>query len=295
MAYERNWYKVQQLFTVDGNIDGGIQVIDCAGFFVGAYVQLSSSSIPITTSSPIYSIKRISTETGIFTIYVGPADKNINSRSDVSAYTVADSASILQPEQSIPQVKEQYVPSLTYDHDPIRAIRDVLVDDHGNYYNDQNPIPVAFSAALPSTVEIASGDGSGDKLKVNGDGSINVIVETGSGQITKNVSKFNAISSVASGVSTTIVTYIVPALKTAILERVDVSGTNYATFFIKVNAVEQARRRTWYGNFNEVVNFTSPTSEGYALVASDVVTIVVLHTRPFLGDFEARIQVTQLG
>lgn len=131
MAYERLWAKVQQSFTADGGLDGGIQVANPAGFFVTAYVQISSNALQPRNLQ----IKKIVTETLPYTIYVGPLGEkqsDINARTPVNEYLLADGAQILQPEQKIGEIKEPYVLNNVYERDPVKAFRVENVDPRGN-------------------------------------------------------------------------------------------------------------------------------------------------------------------
>lgn len=294
MAYERLWPRAQQYFTANGQMDGGIQVADPTGFFVTARIALTS-----TTQQPRYlQIKKIVTETTPYIIYVGSINEHkadINARADVSAFLVADNAQIVQAEQEYGFIKPEYIANATYERDPVKAWRVEPVDDKGNPISEANPLPVAFSAAFPNVVEITSGNGDGNKVLVNADGSINVVTATGPPVPITYVSQFTAASSVPTSVLTTIGTYTVPALKTGVLEKVDLTGSNIGKFSVLVNSVEKARRRTWYSNFNEVVDFTDGDGNGLALSGGDIVTVTVIHSQPYVGDFESRIQVLVLG
>lgn len=141
-------------------------------------------------------------------------------------------------------------------------------------------------------VYIADKD-SGNKLKVNADGSINVIASSGLNGETKNI--FNEIAAIASGSETQIVAYTVPVLKTAILERIFVSGENIAKYQIYVNAIKIDVARTYFGASLTVnLEYISTNSTGYMLDALDVVTVTVLHSRPSVSDFEGRIQIVEI-
>ena len=143
--------------------------------------------------------------------------------------------------------------------------------------------------AASDTIAIADAS-TGDKATVNPDGSLNVnVVSTGGATgVEKNV--FASISSVASGSNTTIQTYIVPVGKTDLLQLVEVSGTNIAQYEVLLNAVVIARKYTYFGNsLNDVFNFNS-----LKLLAGDVILVKVLHNRSNLGNFNSRIQVSEV-
>jgi hypothetical protein len=183
-----------------------------------------------------------------------------------------------------------------YQRDPTVAIRTFNVDFFGNGYSNSNPLPVAFTSSFPNVVKIASGDGSGNEVKVNADGSINVITQTGTGGVEVIKSVFNEITSVPSGISTLVATYTVPmAVTNSYLQRIEMSGENVATFDIQINSVVSARKRTYWGDFNAVSEFISdePT-RGLSLNPEDVVQVWVIHNRPSAADFEARIQAVEV-
>lgn len=101
---------------------------------------------------------------------------------------------------------------------------------------------------------------------------------------------YNEISSVATSLLSTILTYTVPPLTTASISAVDVSGTNIAEYTIEVNSSVVDKRRTYFGAaLNEVFDLNNSIQ----LVASDVVEIKVIHIRPDMGDFNARLEVTE--
>lgn len=103
-------------------------------------------------------------------------------------------------------------------------------------------------------------------------------------------SLFNSISSVTSGSLTTILSYTVPVATTDFLGKVEVSGTNIAQFEVYINTVLDARQRTYFGGeLNAFFDYAFGTENGYKLNAGDLVEIKVIHSRPTLGDFEARI------
>ena len=136
---------------------------------------------------------------------------------------------------------------------------------------------------------------TGDPLAINPNGSINVVLQaSGAPTINKNI--YNEVTSIANSVSTSIVTYTVPVSKTADLKRVNVSGTNVAEYSVLVNATRIDKKRTYFGGgLNEVFDFSSFNDNGYGLIAGDQVIVKVIHSRPSLGDFNAGIQVVEIG
>lgn len=109
------------------------------------------------------------------------------------------------------------------------------------------------------------------------------------------VINYNEITSVASMVYSTIVTYIVPLSKTAVLQKVFVSGENVAKFDIYINGNIINTRRTNYTMLNEIFDFLSNNNSGYVISAGDQIIVKVLHDRPNVGNFEGTIQVIEIG
>lgn len=107
------------------------------------------------------------------------------------------------------------------------------------------------------------------------------------------VNTYNEITSIAASTTTSLVTYTVPVNTTAILSRIQVSGSNIATYEVLVDAAKQAKKRTYFGgSLNEVFEFGN--IGGLSLTAGQVVLVRVTHSRPMVGDFEGRIQVTEI-
>lgn len=150
------------------------------------------------------------------------------------------------------------------------------------------------TAISASTDSIAIADAtSGNKLKVNADGSINV--DTTISNLGTSKSIFSQISSVAINSTSTIQTYIVPVSTTAYIQRIDVSGSNIATYEFYVNSIIQGRKRTYFGgNLDISFEFFGSNSDGYSLNTGDIVTVTVINFRPSIGDFESRIQVIEV-
>ena len=135
MANERRWAAVTQSFTVSGTIVGVIRVVTAAGFKVKARVIIQSD----TQTQKEYEIKSIPNKT---TIEVGSVGKDIDERVDISSYLIADNAIITQPRQKRPPIGPGEIDRATYEEEPIVARRSHLVDDYGNGYTDNNPVPV---------------------------------------------------------------------------------------------------------------------------------------------------------
>lgn len=107
-------------------------------------------------------------------------------------------------------------------------------------------------------------------------------------------SYFDTALSVATNATVTVLSYTVSTTNSYML-KVDVSGTNIATYDITVNGSQFARKRTyWSGQFSETFNVGSGLQDAYKLSIGDIVHINVTNFRPTAGDFEARLQVIEV-
>ena len=275
-------------FISNGTSDGIITLASALGFSVKQKVFLASNTI----TGMQFEVKKFLSPTQIV---VGPVGTSIFTYSDVSAFLVSDSAQIYAAEQPRVMIDQKEFLRAVYAEEPIVAIRTFMVDDFGDPYNLNNPLPVALEGSISiGAVEVKGTNGN--FLEPNTDGSINVnVVETPiTGQNERSI--YNEVLNVASGVETQITSYTVPVGKTSVLHRVVTSGENVARFNLYLNGSPIDVQRTYFGgNFNAQFEFTTGTNSGIILNASDVVSVKVLHTRPFVGSFEARIQVLEIG
>lgn len=143
MASERKWFTVSQAFSANGAVNGKITVADVAGFYVKSQVRIVSN----TQAAQLLEVKRIE---GTTDIYVGRIGQDIEDRINASAFLVTDSASITLNEQKIPTIKQEDIWQAIYAREPIVALRSILVDKYGRYYDDSNPLPTnaTFTGSL---------------------------------------------------------------------------------------------------------------------------------------------------
>jgi hypothetical protein len=130
-------------------------------------------------------------------------------------------------------------------------------------------------------------DSSGNEI--NNSNPLSVTLSPGSSGLP--ISNYSEVTSVASGVLTTILTYTVPAAVSLYLNRIEIAGTNISQYSIQFNAVTNAKKYTGYTSLNDVFDYTMGGSEdGFQLSTGTVVTVKTIHNRPFVGDFNARLQ-----
>jgi hypothetical protein len=233
---------------------------------------------------------------------VGPIAGNINTFTNLSAYTTVASARVFANEQRRPTITSDDFERAVYEEEPTVAKRVILVDEFGNRINEDNPLFTSstFTGTIsvgnvdqgdPNTIAnawpVKITDGT-DTLNINPDGSIDVNISNSTAD-GLNIN-YNEISSIASGLETTLITLTIPVGGRRI-QKIDFSGNNIALYRVKVDGNIIATRRTWWGNFNESVSFERFLN-GLKLIASQVLTVTVVHDRPNLGSFEATIMST---
>lgn len=101
---------------------------------------------------------------------------------------------------------------------------------------------------------------------------------------------YSEASAVASAIETTVLTYTVPVSKEFFIHRIEASGTNKADYKIKINGITTARAYSYFTLLTHIFDFTAGPKKGYMIVAGDVVTVTVIHSRPYVGDFSVRLQ-----
>lgn len=102
---------------------------------------------------------------------------------------------------------------------------------------------------------------------------------------------YTEITSVPNNTESTILTYTIPSGKSASMSLIEASGTNIAEYIVYVNGNPISKGRTMFGNsLNCRLSFTN---DGFQLTSNDVVVVKVLHLRPYLGTFNANLQLKE--
>lgn len=309
MAIERSYTKIDATpFTADGLDIGLVTIADTACYKVKMIVVVKAD----TMVDQRFEVKRVISDTQM---YLGPENTPLRQRIDMSPYVLGLNPTIEAPEQERPHIPPADYERAVYEEEPTVAKRVIPVDKYGKHHTVENPFPVRISdgsinigtvnAELevqlshidnnPDAGDIADsvqiGDGV-ETLEINPDGSINIMITGGNGDVS-NI--FNEINSLASLAISDIVSYVVPEGKTAILDRIEFSGNNIAIYEVEINSTIEARNRTWFGgDLSGVFEFRSSNSSGIPLSAGDEVVLRVNNFRPSVGDFEGRIQVLEL-
>jgi hypothetical protein len=128
-----------QSFTADGTANGRITVGNATSYKVKQQVFISADGLPNLELE----IKHVDSAN---VIYVGPRNGSINTREDISAYTVALNAKIGANEQKRPSVPYEEINRAVYEEEPTVALRTIPVDRLGNPYTSINPQQVSMDA-----------------------------------------------------------------------------------------------------------------------------------------------------
>lgn len=293
MAFEKAWTVVPPTpLTFDGSSLGVIQVADTIGFKVKGLAQLSDS----TGLKMVVQVNQVLSPT---TMVVGKPGSSPSATAggiasgavvDVSAFTVANSATIGFAQQPKSKIKTDDIDEAVYENDPTVAIRTIPVDPYGKLYGPDYPLPVAFDGTI-SIGEVSIVEG-GHTLIVNPDGSINVVIESIPSANSSVVSTYNEIVALASNATSNIVSYTVPPSTQVVLQRIPFSGSNIGRYDLLINSVKQDTARTMFGgDLTGQFDFTSGNDSGLVLAAGTIIQVQVYNPRSFPGDYESRIQV----
>lgn len=128
-------------FIADGNEYGQITISDTRPFKVKQEIIISANALPNLELE----VKKVLSDT---ILIVGPRNSNINQFTDISSYTVSASANIFANEQKRPSIPFEEHERANYEEEPTVADRVILVDELGEFYDDDNPLPVDATVNL---------------------------------------------------------------------------------------------------------------------------------------------------
>lgn len=120
--------------------------------------------------------------------------------------------------------------------------------------------------------------------EVTNDASNPVPVEIVDGTIGSDFSLYNEILSVAGSSTSIILTYVVPVATLLRLKTIEVSGSNIAEYIIKIDGVTQAKKRSYFTDYDRTFNL-----EGLNVAAGETLTIEVNNYRSSSADFNATL------
>jgi hypothetical protein len=134
-----------QIFIADGGVNGIITIVDTSLFKVKQEVVITGVSLPILDT---VEVKRVISSTQMV---IGPRGANINSVTNMSAYTVALGSAIFANEQKRPSIPLEEHERANYEEEPVVADRVILVDEMGDKYNGTNRFPVEATVNLTAS------------------------------------------------------------------------------------------------------------------------------------------------
>lgn len=304
---ERKWLPIAaRTLTADGGLNGEVSLSSTLNFRVKQRVYLKSS----TQIQIQYEVRQVNSPTSLELGVPGTPHDN---RANLTAFLLSDNAVIYADSQARSNIALQELNRVVYAEEPIMAIRTHNVDPFGQSYTVDNPLPVELNGEIhvdnlsvqltakdddpkPGDIHDSIRIGDGDnEVKVNPDGSFNVVVQnSGGGSSATNL--YAEANAVAAGVDTVIQSYVVPVGDTAVLERITVSGDYVASFWVTVDGQTVDKLRTYYGapGFNAVFEFSSNNGKGFGLTQTQTVEVHVIHQRPNVADFNCRIQLVEM-
>lgn len=142
MANERSFDAIGPVsFTANGGADGVVTVASVTGMRVKQQVIVASLTVPASTTEKL-EIKRVLSPTKLL---IGPIKTTgeFLSRANLSAYTVADMATIKVIDQKKSKPTPADIISFVYEPEGAVAIRTIGVDELGRPYSSENPVPVS--------------------------------------------------------------------------------------------------------------------------------------------------------
>lgn len=166
MTREKTWSAISpKSVTFNSTASGQVFIATTEEFKVKQLVTVRGNALP-----PLdLQVKRINSDTELL---LGPRNPS-SDPVDLSLYTVAASSTISAQEQTRPSIPDKEYMRAVYAEEPAVAIRGLLVNEQGQPYSDENPLPIQIGDVTIDNVGIEDEDGN--KLKVNPDGSLNVV------------------------------------------------------------------------------------------------------------------------
>ena len=171
MAIERLWEEIPaRAFTANGQANGLVTLESTIQFRTNQKVKITSTGQP----DKVLVVKRVVSSTQMF---LGPDDKNIASRANITLYTVAAMAMVSAAEQNKTSIPEKDQMQMTLEREPVNARRVYQVDDFGNAIGTtpENPIHTQLSSGsidigtvnAELEVQLSREDGSPDSGDVH--------------------------------------------------------------------------------------------------------------------------------
>jgi hypothetical protein len=145
-----------KLLTVSGNSEGIVKVSSTAGFKVKQIAIIQAPSLP-----PLQvKIQRVVSKTEMIVGPAGPliqGKQNMNTRVNISIYTVALGSFIFAAEQDKAKLKPDDILQAIYDQEPVVGIRSILIDQFGEYFDSiVDPVTGQRRLAVDANISVSS-------------------------------------------------------------------------------------------------------------------------------------------
>lgn len=301
MAFERILPAVgPQPFTADGTNSGKVTIAKPWLFKVRQIVFIASGAVPQAT----YQVKRVEEAF----LWVGPNDNNLQTRSNVTAYTAAGSATIQAPEQPRPFVVDDQPDTFeNYEHEeePTNAKRIIIVDSAGRpIASESTPDGMALktTATISGDITIGEVDVSDRAGRILGHVEVDsgeievtntVVVSDGGGSLTVDGSfstsaaaarnEHGVVTALAAAGTATIATVVADASYK--FRGFTVTGTRDAYFFVEYDTVKKYAKYSSIIEPNPELLLPNPDVPGDTVV----VALKVTNRGTGNGDFEGVI------
>jgi hypothetical protein len=175
--------------------------------------------------------------------------------------TPPSSGVVLQTRAATPSPENQIQQQTAVHNGSVTAADVSIFDQAGNPFTITNPLPVYVTSSVPV------------------------------GTVETDLTFFGSASSVSSGIATTVVTYVVPVGFNFILVKCVFDGENIAVYDLTVNGSTVDRMHTYFGaTLSGMFDFSASQSRGVKYPESTVFQVIVVHNRPSLANFSARLQ-----
>jgi hypothetical protein len=179
---ERKWEHIPpRAFALNGEANGSVYLATTKNFKVKQKVAISATGMP---TLPL-EVKRVISPTQLI---VGPVSSKMTDKQDLSGYTLATNPTIRAEEQDRSGIPTEQHERAVYAEEPVMAKRSILVDEFGEYYSKENPLPIDIEMA----VENLNVDVKLDAFSANPDSSLSVGTEDGTASGIKHVIKIGS-------------------------------------------------------------------------------------------------------
>jgi len=104
-------------------------------------------------------------------------------------------------------------------------------------------------------------------------------------EVSNSINVYDESSSVAGLSTVTIIEYTVPVAKSLTLQKISFSGGNRAIYSVTINGDTQAKYRTYFTEYNGVLDF-----KDLKLETGDILRLIVENISTSIADFNGNIQ-----